>query len=243
MSLLGRVGGQARSALLSLGVPVKLDGGRQIMRVAEPSARAFLLLNGCVKVHGNAGGHEPLLAVRVGGDLVGEMGVLSGGLRSATVTTCSPTLAREIGSAELRAFLLAQPDVALAVACVLSDRLRWANERRVDFAAAGGSARVVRVLLTLMQTYGRAGETGYDLGVSLTQAEIASLAGVRLATAEKALRALAHAGVLEQGYKRVVVTDPARLRQLADSEGDGPDSLLLRIRADRRGGRIDDNDE
>jgi hypothetical protein len=38
---------------------------------------------------------------------------------------------------------------------------------------------------------------------------------VRLSTAEKTLRALSRAGVLWLGYRRVVVTDPLRLRQAA----------------------------
>src|SRR5690349_21238867 len=102
--LLGRLGEPSRTALLALGTLSRWPVGRCIMRLGEPSNHAYLLISGFVKVHGNDNGHEPLLAIRAGGDLVGEMGVLSGGPRSATVTVCSPTLARVITAAELCAF-------------------------------------------------------------------------------------------------------------------------------------------
>lgn len=123
------------------------------------------------------------------------------------MSTCVATSVRVIPGAVLRGFFLGYPDAALELACMISERLRWANERRVDFAALDARTRVVRALLALAETYGRDTAGGLDLGVSLTQEEIASLAGVRLPTAEKILRALQSAGVVRLGYRRIVVTD------------------------------------
>jgi CRP-like cAMP-binding protein len=215
-SLLGRLSEPARAALVDLGAAKTFPAGRQILRQGAPGTHAYLLLAGCVKVTGNESGREPLLAVRVGGDLVGEMAVLSGGTRSATVTTATVTSVRVISGAELRAFFLRHPDAALELACMLSERLRWANERRVDFAALDAGTRVTRVLAALVGVYGRDTGAGRDLGVSLTQEEIASLAGVRLPTAEKVLRALQRAGVVRLGYRKVLVLDVSALHLAAD---------------------------
>jgi CRP-like cAMP-binding protein len=202
--------------MLSLGAERRWPAGRSIIRMGEPSTHACLILGGFVKVHGNDSGHEPLLAIRAGGDLVGEMGVLSGGQRSATVTTCSATTARVILAEELREFLCRVPGAAFELACRLSDRLRWANQRRVDFAATDASSRVCRTLVALLEMYGRDAAGGVELAVAVTQAEVASLAGVGLATTEKALSGLVRAGVVRWGYRQVVVCDLVELRRLAD---------------------------
>jgi CRP-like cAMP-binding protein len=215
MTLLGRLSEPARAVLLGLGRRVVFKPGQVILRQGEPGSTVYLLLAGCVKVVGNEGGREPLLAIRVGGDLVGEMAVLSGRPRSATVSACVATPTRAIPGADLRAFLQNCSEAAIAVAGVISERLQWANERRTDFAALAPGVRVSRVLLTLADAYGRDTSEGRDLGVPLTQHEIASLAGVKLATAEKALRDLQRSGIVLLRYRCIVVLDLRRLRAAA----------------------------
>ncbi|WP_436501326.1 Crp/Fnr family transcriptional regulator [Actinokineospora sp. HUAS TT18] len=217
MSLLGRLPAPARAVLLELGTEVGLPTGRRILRQGEPGDAVYVLLAGAVKVSGIDGDREPLLAIRRAGDVVGEMAVLLRQPRSATVATCMETVARVIPGADFRTFLRQHPDAWLAVASVLSERLRWANDRRVDFAALDARARVCRVLVTLAEQHGQAGADGIDLGVPLTQEDIASLAGVRLTTAEKTLRALARQGLLKLGYRSVVVLDLDGLREAAHS--------------------------
>jgi CRP-like cAMP-binding protein len=211
---------QARASLVRLGARAPFLPGEVILRQGEPGSTVYLLLSGCVKVVGNEAGREPLLAIRVGGELVGEMAALSGKPRSATVTACTATSARAIAGTELRAFLRACPEAAIEVARMISERLRWANERRIDFAARPPQTRVSRVLLTLAETYGRDTGEGRDLGVRLTQGEVASLAGVKLTTAEKALRRLQRCGVVRLSYRRIVVADMEALRAAA---GRAPD--------------------
>jgi CRP-like cAMP-binding protein len=59
----------------------------------------------------------------------------------------------------------------------------------------------------LAETYGRDVGDGRDLGAPLSREEIASLAGVKLATVEKALREFAKAGMVRLGYRSIVVID------------------------------------
>ena len=215
-TLLGRLSPPVRAVLLDLGTGVVFPIGRRIIREGMPGETAYLLLTGCVKVLGNdGGGQEPLLGVRISGDMVGEMAALSGRPRSATITTCAVTSARAIGGGELKAFLREYPEAALEITHMISDRLRWANERWVDFVALDARTRVSRVILNLAETYGRDTREGRDLGAPMTQQEIASLAGVKLASAEKALHALEDAGVVRRGYRSVVVVDLPGLRAAA----------------------------
>ncbi|GAA4426116.1 Crp/Fnr family transcriptional regulator [Actinokineospora soli] len=214
-ALLERIPPKSREALLSLGTAIRVPSGRTLLRQGEPGTVAYLLLSGCVKVIAHDGAGETLLAIRVGGDLVGEMSVLSGTPRSATVVTCAPTAARSIPAERLREFLVRHPETGIQVAAMISDRFRWSNERRLASAALDPRGRVSRVLLSLAERYGQDTDDGTDLGVPLTQADIAALAGIRLPTAEKVLRAFAGSGLLRLGYRRIRVLDPASLRALA----------------------------
>jgi CRP/FNR family cyclic AMP-dependent transcriptional regulator len=137
--------------------------------------------------------------------------------RSASVLTCAETSARAIPAEELRGFLLRCPEVTLEIASILSERLRWANERRVHVAALDPRGRISRLLLTLAGNYGRPVGDGWDLGAPLTQAEIASLAGIRLPTAEKALRGFAEAGLIKLGYRSTVVLDLDALQAITQT--------------------------
>jgi CRP/FNR family cyclic AMP-dependent transcriptional regulator len=220
-SLLGRLCPDDRDALGGLGARVRFDRGKAIVREGAAGDHVYLLLAGSVKITGNEAGREPLLGVRLAGDTVGEMAMLSGAPRSATVVAASTTVARVISALELRGLLAHRAGVAIELAGVLSQRLRWANQRRVDFVALTAPARVASLLLALDESYGRHA-AGSGTILPLTQAEIASLAGVGLPTAEKALRNLQRTGVVELGYRRLVITDAAALRGIMAEDGPAP---------------------
>jgi CRP/FNR family transcriptional regulator, cyclic AMP receptor protein len=105
---------------------------------------------------------------------------------------------------------------------MIAQRLRWANRRRVDYLAHDAATRVVRVLVELVETYGRQVPDGWDLGVELTQSEIASIAGVKLATAKKILHALDQDGLVKRGYRDLRVADLVRMRQVAEMPAENP---------------------
>lgn len=211
-SLLGQARPKTRDALLGLGTAVRLPAGRTLLRQGRFDGTAYLLLTGCVKVVAHDVDHESLLAIRVGGDLVGEMSLLSGKPCSATVITCAATTARAIPAAGLHEFLGRHPQAGIEVAAMISDRFRWSNERRLALTALDPRGRVSRVLLSLAETYGHDVPGGTDLGAPLTQAEIASLAGIRLPTAEKTLRTFAEAGLIRLGYRNIRIVNPTALR-------------------------------
>jgi CRP-like cAMP-binding protein len=214
-SLLGRLTGPVRTGLLELGVEVTIPAGRRLLRQDEHSDLVYLLLDGCVRICRLVDGREPLVGLSVGGDLIGEMAVLSMERRSATVITSTQIIARVVPGPRFRLYVHSHPQLLLEITNRMAERLRWAEERRGEFAVLDARTRICRILLALADSYGRDVPDGRDLGVPLTQEDIASLAGVRLNTAEKTLRALSRAGLLRLGYRRVVVIDLPRLRNAA----------------------------
>jgi len=142
--------------------------------------------------------------------------MLEGIPRTATVVACRPAEVKVIRNTELREFLDRNPDAWSAVASSLSSRLHTADSRRVEFVACAAPVRVARVLATIVERYGKCTVDGWDLDISLTQGEIASLAGVALTTFEKLLNALQRRGLIRRCYRRIVVEDLTALRRFSE---------------------------
>jgi CRP/FNR family transcriptional regulator, cyclic AMP receptor protein len=217
-SLLGRLRDSTRQELLSIGTLVRYAADKEVIEQDASDTHVLLLLEGVVKVQTtDETGDTALLAIRVAGDLVGEMAALDQKPRSATVVTCGDVVAKMISSRELMAFLHRHTDVLVELIGMINDRLRWANERRRDFLSHPAAERVARVLCELVQTYGREESPGaWTLGIPLTKVELASIAGMKPRTAEKAFSDLRKAGVVVSHLRRDVhVPNLERLRQFA----------------------------
>ncbi|GAB2941167.1 Crp/Fnr family transcriptional regulator [Nonomuraea fastidiosa] len=213
---------QTQAEILALGEPQHFDAGDVLLRQGDPRVDHVYLLRStragmcaCAKVTANRGtGVETLLGIRVSGDLIGEMGVLRGTERSATVTSCTPTLAFRITAKSFTNYLKQRPQVATAIAAMLANRLDWANQRRLDFAAFDIPVRLARIIGELARRHGVETPAGIELGVNLSQQELGRLIGARDAAVSKAMRFLKETGVLRTGYRQYVITDPARLHDL-----------------------------
>jgi CRP/FNR family cyclic AMP-dependent transcriptional regulator len=218
-TFLAQVGAAARRALLSLGTEVSYADGDALIREGEQTEDVFLLLRGWLKVLGGIDtGREALLAVRIAGDLVGELSAFDGGARIATVRAVGDCRVRRIGRADFRTFLLRHPDAVLAINATVGTKLRLATRRRVEFTSFPPVVRVARVLTELADRHGRSTPEGILLGVALTQPELAALIGAAEPTVHRVLTSLRRDGVLGTGYREVRILDLDRLRALADGE-------------------------
>jgi CRP/FNR family transcriptional regulator, cyclic AMP receptor protein len=221
-TFLARLDGVTRADLLDLGTARLAGPGEVLLRQGDRESHVVLLRDGFVKVTvGTAEGREALLGIRMGGDILGEMSALNGRPRSATVTTCTPAYVSTIGQDQLRKFLLRRPDGALVLAGVVADRLRWANQFRVDFTTCPVRVRLARVLAKTALAYGRRTPDGLVVGVDLTQMELASLCGAAEVTVQKVLRTFRRAGLIATGYRHLTIVDIAGLRREAELDGDG----------------------
>ncbi|MBN6042023.1 Crp/Fnr family transcriptional regulator [Amycolatopsis sp. 195334CR] len=222
-TLVARLSPRARRELLELGALSTFGARQTVLRQGASSHHVLVILAGHVKVRVDTEfGGPVLLALRGRGDLLGEMSVFESLPRSANVVTCSTVQARVIRDARFHEFLDRYPEAWAVVARGLSERLRWANRRRADFVACPAPVRVSRVLADIAQRYGERTDAGWDLDVSLTQLEIASLAGVALATLEKALQVMQGHGLVRRRYRRIVVEDLGGLCRFGELDRENP---------------------
>ncbi|MEV0675516.1 Crp/Fnr family transcriptional regulator [Actinosynnema sp. NPDC050436] len=219
-SLLGGMRARDREALLGLGTEVGYRPHQRLLRQGEDHRHAMLVLAGHVKVMTTSEfGRDLLVDVSGPGDLLGEMAVLENERRAATVIAGDHTTVRVVPGAELEDFLERHGEACVAVARMLSRRLRRLHDRCADLVVCPAPTRVARVLVDLVGAHGRRTAEGWALTFPLPQHELASLAGVALTTVEKALRDLRDDGVLGVGSRRIVITDLAGLRRIGLLDG------------------------
>ncbi|GIF38242.1 Crp/Fnr family transcriptional regulator [Actinoplanes xinjiangensis] len=217
-TLLSRLSDSTRRRLLTLGIPRTAAASRVIIQEGMNESHVILLNDGLTKVTvAMADGRHALLDVRVSGDLVGEISALNGTPRSATVTTCRASAIRIIQRNDFRSFLRDHPDAAMAIAGIVADRLRLANRRRVDFASYPVKVRLARILWEIAMAYGYRQDDGIVVDIQLTQSELATMCGAAEITLQKALRELRATGIVDTGYRQVVVRNAAALQSCADA--------------------------
>lgn len=215
-TLMDRLSARERGELLALGIEQRVRPGTVLLRAGADGTTAILILRTFVKISmPTASGYEALLSVRVPGDLVGEVAVLNDQPRTATATSCGDGLVRVIPAWEFKAFMAKRPLVLMKVTGMVADRLRWSNQRRVDAASVAAPTRLARVLSEMALRHGVRTPRGVEIGVLLTQPELATLIGVSVVTAQRALKQLRQRGLIETGYRRFLVTDPHGLSEAA----------------------------
>lgn len=215
-TFLGRLPGGTAKRLLEQCTPMLYPKHRVILRQGDEGTHLLLLTRGVVKVVASSeSGTDMLLGIRVAGDLVGEMAAFEERPRSGSVIACGEVAASIIALADLERFLARHPEVTKALMATLSARLRWANQRRLDSRAYDAPVRLARVLVELGRAYAQPARDGDGrcqvLGVMINQSELASLSGLALPTAEKALAALSRMGLVECSYRRITLRDMPNL--------------------------------
>ncbi|GAA1860776.1 Crp/Fnr family transcriptional regulator [Actinomadura bangladeshensis] len=145
---------RAREALRGAGAPVVIRPGAFLMREHTRASQVFVVRAGAVKVWVDRDGEIAILDVLGPGDLVGEVEAADGGIRHANVEAMTRVEALVLPAARLRSVLDARPESAWAVAAVLAERLRDANELRVAHFPDEPERRLASRLLRLVERFG-----------------------------------------------------------------------------------------
>jgi CRP-like cAMP-binding protein len=209
MKLLDQLPGGERERLLGAAARVRVPPGAALLREGETDSHVLVLLTGRVKVvrHGQDG-RELLLEVREPGDLIGEMAALDGGPRSSSVVAIEEVEALTIPRGDFLDLLRRQPGTALALAQLLAQRLRDADNVRLELAHSDVLTRVAARIVLLTEW----AENG---SVGLSQQELADWAGASIESTSRALQTLRELGLIETGRRRIRVLDQKRLREYA----------------------------
>ena len=193
-------------------VPRSFTAQTVIFREGDDSDTCYVVRNGHARaVRENPDGRTITLAHFGPGDIFGELAMFDDEKRSATIEALDDLDALAILGADMRRLLREHPEIAVKLVIALGRRLRAANERLTRQSFQTVQSRVAVVLGGLVRQAQSEGADGSDVLVTITQADIAQLAGSSRESASRFLAVLERAGVVTQGRGRVTVHDPAAL--------------------------------
>jgi len=218
LSLLGQVpvfetlGADDLKHVAEVAVPRSFPSHHVIFREGDESDTCYVIRSGHARaLREHADGRMIALAHFGPGDIFGELAMFDDESRSATVDTLDELEAIAVSGTDMRGLLRRHPDIAVKLVIALGRRLREANERLARQSFQTVQSRVAVVLDGLVRQAQSEGAAASDVLVTITQADIAQLAGSSRESASRFLAVLERAGVISQGRGRLVVHDPPAL--------------------------------
>jgi CRP-like cAMP-binding protein len=205
-TLFASLGDDEIAAIVNLAQSVNYPARKVIFREGEPGDHLLIVLNGRVKVSlTSPEGKEAILSFMGPGETLGEVALLDGDARSATVTAMENCSCLVIWRRDFLPLLGKYPNLALKLLEAMARRLRSTSDLVGSLSFLHLPARLARILINLGQHYGRVTPEGIQINLKLSQEELGNLAGVSRESVNRQLRAWEEEGVLGLGHGTLVL--------------------------------------
>jgi CRP-like cAMP-binding protein len=176
---------------------------------------AHLVLQGRLKiVLPSHRGREASLAIIGPGDLFGELALLDGEPRSATVVALEPVKTAALHRADFLGLLRGSPAAREALQATLAGIVRECSERRMDLMVLDQAGHLAKKLIELALAHGRpVNGQEIEITVPLTQVDLAAMIGATRTRVNRLLEAYAAQGLIAWSRRRMVVRDLQALQR------------------------------
>jgi CRP/FNR family transcriptional regulator, cyclic AMP receptor protein len=184
----------------------------------EPARALFAIVRGKLKVVScGPDGRDTVLGIMAEGEVFGEVALIDGGTRSATVSTIEPCELLLIDREQFLALLQESPLISIKLLVVLAKRLRRLSQRSEDAAFLDVPSRLARSLLDLASRFGerRARSSDICITLKLSQQELGDLVGATRESVNKHLNDWTRQGFLRLQAGRMIIADIDSVRRLA----------------------------
>ena len=148
-------------------------------------------------------------------DVVGELSVIDGGVRSASVVALKPTTGIVIGRAPLIAFMQRSPELLDVLLRSMGALIRRLTERATDLVFLDLAARVAKLLLREAERRSGEQRQGALVDLGLTQTELAQMVGASRPAVNRVLQSLAARGSISINGHEIIINNPTALRRRA----------------------------
>lgn len=191
--------------------------GQYIWYQGDPGDTLLVISEGRVKVvFGSEGGEEAVLVTAADGEVLGEIALLDGAGRSASVVAVEPTTALLLTRATVLKAMGQYPVVLEAMLRSIGGLVRRLTEQAGDLVFLDLAGRVAKLLLRLA---GDVAETADDvvLDTGLSQSELAAMVGASRPAVNRILHQFAARGLISVDGQVIVLRNLAALRRRAGS--------------------------
>lgn len=192
--------------------------GHHVFRQGEAGDELFVILAGRVKVVCTYDdGSEVVLATLGPPDVFGELALIDGGPRSASVQALESTRVLTLGRATLLGLMAGNPGVAEALLRSAGELVRRTVDQAADLVFLDLPGRVARLLLGMIEKNGSGPEGPVPLDFKTTQSVLAASVGGSRQSINQILGHFVQGGYVEVEGRMLVVKDLEALRKRAGS--------------------------
>jgi CRP/FNR family cyclic AMP-dependent transcriptional regulator len=171
---------QLTNRLFARSRPVKLSPDQVLFLAGDPGDGCYRIDKGLLKVSvASPSGSERILAILGPGSLVGELAIVDGQPRSASVSSIRESELSFISRAVYEEFVREHPETNQHILTLLAQRLRDTNSIVAAASFLSIKGRVALALLNLAEAFGQdVGGNRILIRQKITQSDVAAMAGV-----------------------------------------------------------------
>jgi CRP/FNR family transcriptional regulator/CRP/FNR family cyclic AMP-dependent transcriptional regulator len=200
--------------LVSLAQRRSYRRGEIIVQQGDPGDAFFVIMSGEVKVLvGAQTGDQAMVAIFSPGDCFGELSLIDGAPRSASVEAIEEVETLVLWRSDFQEFVNANPHIMHRLLITLAARIRRTSELAADLAFLDIAGRLAKTLLDLAREHGRDVDGMKEIELPMTQADLASMVGATRESVNKMLSWFEERGAIERNGRQIIVVDPELLRQ------------------------------
>ncbi|MSP64308.1 MAG: Crp/Fnr family transcriptional regulator [Ignavibacteria bacterium] len=200
--------------ITKLGSRKKFSKGGIILLEKESAASMFVIVTGKVKVvRMDEEGREVILSILGESDFFGEMAILDGQARSATVVALNKTEIFVIQRHDFLKLIHSHPIVGIALLRELTSRLRKADAQIKSLSLKDALGRVATVILQISDDIGIFRKGRVEIDDLPMQQDLANMAGTSRETVSRTLHRFIKKGQLQLQGNKLIICDYEQFKQ------------------------------
>jgi len=180
----------------------------------------YIVVSGSLKVYQTTqDGREKVLNTMGPGEIFGELAMLDGKPRSASVETIEAAELIVMARTDFRELATATPSILWGVLEGLCERLRSLNDLQLDVAFQDTPYRIAKAVIKLADKHGEKTDDGWRVRESFGVRNLADMAATTPARVSRVLEKLEDDGLIRTGKDDLVVPDLAALKRAIEYMG------------------------
>jgi CRP/FNR family cyclic AMP-dependent transcriptional regulator len=202
---------EVRQFILTSALPLNLKKGQRLFERGDPGGTMYVVLHGRIEISVvSAAGRKISLNLISGGNCFGEVSMIDNQIRTASAVALEPSSLQPIGRGTFFAAARLCPELAITIAEILSERVRWVSDTVEDYALLQLDRRLARRLLLLHDQF-----SSPDGTIEIAQSDLADFAGATRESTNKILMQWKSQGLIALKRRTIQLTDRARLDRIA----------------------------
>ncbi|MBN1541872.1 Crp/Fnr family transcriptional regulator [candidate division KSB1 bacterium] len=181
----------------------------QVILVEEELGQTlFIILRGTVKITRTSDeGREVIITMLRSGDFFGELSLLDGKGRSATVVAMEDAELFTLRRSEFLLILEQYPSISVELLKVLADRIRKCNLQIENLTLQDAVGRVGSTLIHVAESTGYSRGEAWVIPKLPVQQDLANMAGTARETISRIMALFEAGGLIERDGHRVIIPD------------------------------------